>query len=131
VIVKRGVPSQDVAEARLLSRAVVTSRWSSPPFAGLGADVTVIYRGEKILRGSDEDVRKHVRSEMEKAGMVLTGCIVTKVEKHGESFSAHLRWIERRRRSGDVRGRPPSERQRLGWRKPRRAQSGQWRHRRQ
>jgi glutathione reductase (NADPH) len=61
-------------------------------FAGLGADVTVIYRGENILRGFDEDVRKHVRSEMEKAGItVLTGCIVTKVEKHGESFSAHLR----------------------------------------
>jgi glutathione reductase (NADPH) len=60
-------------------------------FAGLGADVTVIYRGENILRGFDEDVRKHVRSEMEKAGItVLTGCIVTKVEKHGESFSAHL-----------------------------------------
>ena len=60
-------------------------------FAGLGADVTVIYRGENILRGFDEDVRKHVRSEMEKAGItVLTGCIVTKVEKHGESLSAHL-----------------------------------------
>ena len=60
-------------------------------FAGLGADVTVIYRGENILRGFDEDVRKHVRSEMEKSGItVLTGCIVTKVEKHGEAFTAHL-----------------------------------------
>ncbi len=60
-------------------------------FAGLGADVTVIYRGENILRGFDDDVRKHVRSEMEKSGItVLTGCIVTKVEKHGESFTAHL-----------------------------------------
>lgn len=60
-------------------------------FAGLGSDVTVIYRGENILRGFDEDVRKHVRSEMEKSGItVLTGCIVTKVEKHGEAFTAHL-----------------------------------------
>ncbi len=60
-------------------------------FAGLGADVTVVYRGENILRGFDEDVRKHVRSEMEKAGItVLTGCVVTKVEKHGEAFTAHL-----------------------------------------
>ncbi|MGD9839531.1 MAG: glutathione-disulfide reductase [Afipia sp.] len=60
-------------------------------FAGLGADVTVIYRGENILRGFDEDVRKHVRSEMEKSGItILTGCIVTKVEKHGEGFTAHL-----------------------------------------
>ena len=35
-------------------------------FAGLGSDVTVIYRGDNILRGFDEDVRAHVRSEMEK-----------------------------------------------------------------
>jgi len=60
-------------------------------FAGLGADVTVIYRGENILRGFDEDVRKHVRSEMEKSGItILTGCIVTKVDKHGDAFTAHL-----------------------------------------
>lgn len=60
-------------------------------FAGLGADVTVVYRGENILRGFDDDVRKHVRSEMEKSGItVLTGCIVTKVDKHSEAFTAHL-----------------------------------------
>ena len=35
-------------------------------FAGFGSDVTVIYRGDNILRGFDEDVRKHVRTEMEK-----------------------------------------------------------------
>jgi len=60
-------------------------------FAGLGADVTVIYRGENILRGFDDDVRKHVRSEMEKSGItMLTGCIVTKVDKHNDVFTAHL-----------------------------------------
>src|SRR5438270_2550579 len=51
-------------------------------FAGFGSDVTVIYRGDNILRGFDEDVRAHVRSEMEKDGItILTGCIVDKVEK--------------------------------------------------
>jgi glutathione reductase (NADPH) len=60
-------------------------------FAGLGADVTVIYRGENILRGFDNDVRAHVRSEMEKSGItVLTRCVVTKVDKHGGAFTAHL-----------------------------------------
>src|SRR5437879_2621364 len=60
-------------------------------FAGFGSDVTVIYRGENILRGFDEDVRKHVRSEMEKRGItILTGCTVDKVEKHGKEFSTHL-----------------------------------------
>src|ERR1700739_1904680 len=34
-------------------------------FAGYGSDVTVIYRGDNILRGFDEDVRSHVRAGME------------------------------------------------------------------
>lgn len=60
-------------------------------FAGLGADVTVVYRGDNILRGFDNDVRAHVRREMETAGItVLTGCTVTAVEKHGEVFTSHL-----------------------------------------
>lgn len=60
-------------------------------FAGYGSDVTVVYRGENILRGFDEDVRKHVRAEMEKRGItIITGCTVTKVDKHGRDFTAHL-----------------------------------------
>ena len=60
-------------------------------FAGLGSDVTVVYRGDNILRGFDEDVRTHVRREMEKTGIaIVTGCTVDNVEKHGEAFTAHL-----------------------------------------
>jgi glutathione reductase (NADPH) len=60
-------------------------------FAGFGSDVTVIYRGDNILRGFDEDVRTHVRAEMEKRGItILTGCTVTKVDKHGSDFTSHL-----------------------------------------
>ena len=64
-------------------------------FAGFGSDVTVIYRGDNILRGFDEDVRAHVRSEMEKQGInILTGCTVNKVDRpgdrNGEEFTAHL-----------------------------------------
>jgi glutathione reductase (NADPH) len=60
-------------------------------FAGFGSDVTLIYRGENILRGFDEDVRSHVRNEMEKNGItILTGCTVNEVEKHGKEFTAHL-----------------------------------------
>jgi glutathione reductase (NADPH) len=60
-------------------------------FAGLGSDVTVVYRGDNILRGFDEDVREHLRGEMEKAGItILTGCTVTKVDKHGREFTSHL-----------------------------------------
>ena len=60
-------------------------------FAGFGSDVTVVYRGDNILRGFDEDVRAHVRSEMEKKGItILTGCTVDKVDKHGKEFTSHL-----------------------------------------
>src|SRR6516225_5785833 len=60
-------------------------------FAGYGSDVTVVYRGDNILRGFDEDVRNHLRSEMEKEGItILTGCTVTAVDKHGEEFTSHL-----------------------------------------
>jgi glutathione reductase (NADPH) len=60
-------------------------------FAGFGSDVTLIYRGENILRGFDDDVRTHVRAEMEKEGItILTGNTVAKVDKHGNEFTTHL-----------------------------------------
>ncbi|HTB00424.1 MAG TPA: glutathione-disulfide reductase [Bradyrhizobium sp.] len=60
-------------------------------FAGFGCDVTVVYRGENILRGFDDDVRAHVRTEMEKEGItILTNCTVNKVDKHGREFTSHL-----------------------------------------
>jgi glutathione reductase (NADPH) len=59
--------------------------------AGFGSDVTVIYRGENILRGFDDDVRTHVRAEMEKQGItILTGDTVARVDKHGKEFTTHL-----------------------------------------
>ncbi|MBU6456924.1 MAG: glutathione-disulfide reductase [Bradyrhizobium sp.] len=60
-------------------------------FAGFGSDVTVIYRGDNVLRGFDEDVRLHVRKEMERQGItILTGCTVDKVDRDGKIFTAHL-----------------------------------------
>ncbi|XUM21702.1 glutathione-disulfide reductase [Bradyrhizobium oligotrophicum S58] len=60
-------------------------------FANFGSDVTVVYRGHNILRGFDEDVRRHVRAEMEKEGItILTGCTVTSVDKHGQDYTTHL-----------------------------------------
>src|SRR6478752_2682386 len=60
-------------------------------FKGYGADVTVIYRGDNILRGFDEDVRNHVRKEMEKQGInIITGCTIDRIEKHGNEFTTHL-----------------------------------------
>ncbi len=60
-------------------------------FAGLGSDVTLVYRGENILRGFDDDVRAHLRGEMERRGInVITGNIVTAVEKIGDAYLSRL-----------------------------------------
>jgi glutathione reductase (NADPH) len=60
-------------------------------FAGLGAHVTLVYRGDNILRGFDDDVRQHLRMDMEKRGIkVMTGCKVAAIEKAGGHFSAVL-----------------------------------------
>src|ERR1700761_3155909 len=60
-------------------------------FAGFGSDVTVIYRGDNILRGFDEDVRVHVRKEMEMQGVtILTGCTVDSIEHENNRCVAHL-----------------------------------------
>ena len=37
-------------------------------FHGLGADVTLVYRGEHFLRGFDDDVRERLRAEMAARG---------------------------------------------------------------
>jgi glutathione reductase (NADPH) len=55
-------------------------------FHGLGSEVTLVYRGDNILRGFDDDVREQLRSEMERRGIdVITRQTVDAVEKvdHG------------------------------------------------
>jgi len=60
-------------------------------FAGLGSHVTLVYRGENILRGFDDDVRQHLRVEMEKHGIkVITGCKVAAIERASTHFSVQL-----------------------------------------
>ncbi len=60
-------------------------------FAGLGAHVTLVYRGENILRGFDDDVRHHLRKDMEKRGIrVVTGCTVSAIEQTGTHYSVRL-----------------------------------------
>jgi glutathione reductase (NADPH) len=60
-------------------------------FNGLGSDVTLVYRGDNILRGFDEDVRNHLRSELEKRGIkIITKAIVEGAEKVDHGLCAML-----------------------------------------
>ena len=63
-------------------------------FRGLGSEVTLVYRGDNILRGFDDDVREHLRLEMERRGIkIITRQTVDAIEKvdHGlcVSFTDH------------------------------------------
>lgn len=60
-------------------------------FAGLGSQVTQVYRGEQILRGFDDDIRHFVAAEMAKKGVVLhTRAQVAQIEGTGGALQASL-----------------------------------------
>ena len=60
-------------------------------FAGLGSEVTLVYRGENILRGFDDDVREHLRGEMRGRGINVTcGHTVAAIERSGGGFDVRL-----------------------------------------
>ncbi len=59
-------------------------------FAGLGAETTLIYRRDKILRGFDEDLRDGLTEEYAKRGIkILTGEVFTKLEKTAGGITAY------------------------------------------
>ncbi len=52
-------------------------------FNGLGVETNLVYRGDLILRGFDEDLRKGVQGEMIKKGInVMTNANVCGIEEH-------------------------------------------------
>jgi glutathione reductase (NADPH) len=60
-------------------------------FNGLGSEVTLVYRGENILRGFDDDVRAHLNAEMTKRGVrILCGRTVRAVQRTQDTFSVTL-----------------------------------------
>ena len=50
-------------------------------FNGLGVDTTLVYRGEKILRGFDDDLRDDLTAAMRKRGVrIITGANIAEIE---------------------------------------------------
>lgn len=53
-------------------------------FAGMGANVTQVYRGDPVLRGFDDDIRDHVQAELIASGVTMvTNNIFTRIEDLG------------------------------------------------
>jgi glutathione reductase (NADPH) len=60
-------------------------------FAALGSKVTLVHRGDEILRGFDDDVRAHVRGEMVARGIgVRLNDAIRKIEDHKSHRCAFL-----------------------------------------
>ncbi len=60
-------------------------------FNGLGAEVTLAYRGEALLRGFDGDVRRHLGEEIERKGVRLVfGSALDRIERRGAELAVVL-----------------------------------------
>lgn len=61
-------------------------------FHGLGVETTLLYRGEKILRGFDEDMRDGLTEAYTRRGIkIITGTGLSKIEKHASGLTLSLK----------------------------------------
>jgi glutathione reductase (NADPH) len=86
--VEHAITSNEAFELAALPRRVVIvgGGYIAVEFAGifngLGAQVTLSYRGAQILRGFDDDVRHHLAAEMAKRGIrILLHSAVERIER--------------------------------------------------
>ena len=60
-------------------------------FSGLGSDVRIVHRGDRILRGFDDDLRAHMHIESERVGIkLMMKTTVAKIEAAGMARRATL-----------------------------------------
>jgi len=60
-------------------------------FAGLGVEVCLVYRGETVLRGFDEDVRLAVHEGLKEAGVrVITKTVFARIDKTDDGLCVKL-----------------------------------------
>jgi glutathione reductase (NADPH) len=60
-------------------------------FNGLGVETVLLYRGEQILRGFDDDLRSHLAAEMDKKGIeIRTGVDVAEIVRSGDGVRVTL-----------------------------------------
>ncbi len=60
-------------------------------FHGLGVETRIVHRGDRMLRGFDEDLRAHLHIESERAGIKLTmKTTLTKIERGGDGLRVTL-----------------------------------------
>ncbi len=57
----------------------------------LGSEVTVVLRGEQVLRGFDDEVRAHLQAQLAGQGIrFISGAALAAIERRGDGLSARL-----------------------------------------
>lgn len=70
--------------------------------SGLGVATTLVYRGETVLRGFDDDVRTHVHAELKRKGVkVITKAVIRRIDRH-ENLELSVRLSNDEEQSVDV-----------------------------
>jgi glutathione reductase (NADPH) len=60
-------------------------------FHGLGVETRIVHRGDRMLRGFDDDLRAHIHIESERAGIKLSmKTTLTRIERVGDGLRATL-----------------------------------------
>lgn len=96
--VEHTITSDDIFHLKTLPRHIVIAGGGyiavefAGIFAGLGVETCLVYRGETVLRGFDDDVRTHVHEELKRKGVrVITQTIFEKIEKREDGdMTVHL-----------------------------------------
>ena len=60
-------------------------------FAGLGVSTTIVYRGDRLLRGFDEDLRVGAEAGLQERGIrIICATNIRSLEKRGDEVVAHF-----------------------------------------
>ncbi len=89
--VERGVPPRDLPERILVVGAGYIAVEFAGIFNGLGSDVTLLHRGDRLLRGFDEDVREALGEAYAMRGIELAlGRTVDRLDRTSDGIAATL-----------------------------------------
>ncbi len=91
------ITSDDVFHLKTLPRSIVIAGGGyialefACIFNGLGVDTTLLYRGEKILRGFDADIRDFITAELQRLGIkLIPGDVFARIEKTADGLASTL-----------------------------------------
>jgi glutathione reductase (NADPH) len=95
--IEHAITSREALELPALPERIVIvgGGYIAVEFAGifhaLGCDVTMVIRGDTVLKGFDPDIRSHLTEELMRSGVtILSGTVVDRIEKIDAGIRAQL-----------------------------------------